>query len=95
MRSRCGVRVGRGCFGGVVEMDPIRVSAGEVFGAVADGVDGGAAHQVRQVADHAGGASVQILVERRERKADGGGGVPPAVSAAAAAAFETVVRVRS
>ena len=43
-----------------------------IFAAVEDGVDGGAADQVRQAADHAAGALVQVVVEREQ----GAGPVP-------------------
>ena len=57
---------GRGCGNGVVEFDGFQHGFGDFLCSVEDGLDCGAADQVRQAADHAAGALVQILVKAAE-----------------------------
>ena len=49
-----------GGLGGVVQADAVQGFPGDLLGAVQDGVDGGAADEVGQAADHAVGALVQV-----------------------------------
>jgi hypothetical protein len=52
--------------GGVVEFDGVEQVFGDGLGAVQDRFDRGAAEEVRQAADDAAGALVQVAVERGE-----------------------------
>ena len=55
--------LGRALLGGVVEFDGVEEAFGDVFGAAQDRFDRRAANEVRQTADHAAGAVVQVAVE--------------------------------
>lgn len=48
----------------MVDVDGVQELAGDLLAAVQDRIDGGAADEVGQAADHPAGAAVQVLVER-------------------------------
>lgn len=52
--------------GGVVDRDAVEQFAGDRFGAVEDGGERGGADEVRQAADDAAGAAVQVVVQAGE-----------------------------
>lgn len=53
-------------FGGLVKLDGVQALAGDLLGALDEGVESGFADQVRQAADHAAGALVQVGAELAE-----------------------------
>src|SRR2546421_411909 len=56
-------RAGAGGLRCDVDADGVEGGAGDLLGAVQDGLDRGAADEAEQAADHAAGAAVQVLLE--------------------------------
>ncbi len=50
-------------FGGVIKGDGVEKFPGDLLAAVEDRLDGGAADEVGQAADHPAGAAVQVLLQ--------------------------------
>jgi hypothetical protein len=48
----------------MIDVDGVQELAGDLLAAVQDRLDGGAADEVGQAADHPAGAAMQVLVER-------------------------------
>jgi hypothetical protein len=61
-----GLAEGAGGLGGVVQADAVQGFPGDLLGAVHDGLDGGAADEVGQAADHPVGPLVQVGVQSLE-----------------------------
>jgi hypothetical protein len=66
MAAPGGFAAGAGSLGGVVEADAVQCFPGDLFGAVEDRLDGGAADEVGQAADHPVGPVVQVGAEADE-----------------------------
>jgi len=55
-----------GLLGGMVELDGVQGGLGDLLAAIQDGLDRGAADEMRQAADHPAGALMQVAVEADE-----------------------------